>query len=388
MLNSCFVNGKKKCFTDFYYIGTNGARMVKEVRFLNNNIMFAKAPENKGAAEASQEESKILPNTISTRINQKYDRTLSSFTEYPVKGLKGDVNSDFYEFLSMGIVPYLAGSAMFMALFNFTKHLLPKSKFFASDIGKKMGLGVVMYGLFKTAANDLVTRPVALATGVDIELPYRNVYYPLPTKPGAQAEIFPQHQQRKVYDSREFFRKDLIANDPNYGVAYYDKIAKKLGLGDNLNDSVTETTPIIQSIISTTKTAKSLCSYAWAGVGVGLALQNCWTEFFHAVANRRRHIAKPDEGFFNRTGAKLSNLGHNAVDVSKSFIKTFGKACKSLWLGGKDTSGYMKHAGKAWLLFTSALTIGSIANVIYKAKHMGKLANKDLMDRNQESTVI
>jgi len=361
--------------------------MVKEVRFSDNCIAFGNKPDKK-AEPNTQEESKILPNTVATRINQKYDKTLSSFTEYPVKGLKGDVNSDFYEFLSMGIVPYLAGSAMFMALFNFTKHLAPKSKFFASDLGKKMALGVVMYGIGKTLANDIITRPVALATGVDIELPYRNVYYPLPTKPGAAAEIFPQHQQRKVYDSREFFRKDLIAKDPNYGVAYYDKIAKKLGLGENLNDSVTETTPIIQSIISTTKTAKSLCSYAWAGVGVGLALQTCWTDFFSAISNRRKHISLPNEGLFNRMGSKLSNLAHNTVDVSKAFVKTFGKACSTMWTGNPNTKGYMKHAGKTWLLFTSALTIGSIANVIYRAKHMGNLANKDLMDRNQESTVI
>ena len=172
----------------------------------------------------------ILPNTRHTRVKQGFQKTSSAFLDYPVKGLKGDINSNFYEFLTMGIVPYLAGSAMFMALFNFTKHLTPKSKLFASDIGKKMGLGVVLYGLGKTLANDLVTRPVAIATGVDIELPYRNVYYPLPTKPGAEAEIFPQHHQRKVYDSKEFFRKDLIANDPKYGVAYYDKIAQKLGL--------------------------------------------------------------------------------------------------------------------------------------------------------------
>ena len=48
----------------------------------------------------------------------------------------------------------------------------------------------------------------------------------------------------------------------------------------------------------------------------------------------------------------------------------------------------MKHAGKAWMLLTAALTIGSTANVIYKARHMGKLANKDIIDDNKESTVI
>ena len=358
--------------------------MIKEVRLPDNQMTFAKLPKKEQEAESI-----ILPNTIGTRVNQKYDKTMSAIIEYPVKGLKGDVNSDFYEFLSMGMIPYLVGSAMFIRLFNLVnKHLLPHSKFFASNKGKKMGLGVVLYGLGKTLSPDLVTRPVNWATGVDIELPYRNVYYPLPTKPGAEAEIFPQHQQRKVYDSREFFRKDLLAKDPRYGVAYYDNIAKKIGLGENLNDSVTETTPIIQSIISTTKTAKILTSYAWAALGVGIALQSCWSDFFDAISKRAKYVKNPQDTLLKRAVAKMSNLTKNTVNIGASFCKTFVKAFGSLWKGNPGTKGYMKHAGKAWTLITAALTIGSTANVIHRAKSMGKRANKDLIDNNQESTVI
>ena len=46
-------------------------------------------------------ESEILPNTLNTRIVQKIDKIESAITEYPVKGLRGDVNSDFYEFLAL-----------------------------------------------------------------------------------------------------------------------------------------------------------------------------------------------------------------------------------------------------------------------------------------------
>ena len=172
------------------------------------------------------------------------------------------------------------------------------------------------------------------------------------------------------------------------GIQYYDKIAKKIGLGEDLNDSVTETTPIIQSIISTTKTAKSLSSYAWAGIGVGMATQNCWGDFFDAIKNRKRHIAKPNEGLMNKMGSRLKNAGVNFVDISKTFGKSFVKSIKTLWTGEAGTKGFMKHAGKAWILATLALTVGSVTNVIYRARHMGKLANKDLMDKNQESTVI
>ena len=357
--------------------------MIKAVTSTNSSVKFAAKPEK--AQEEKDKESRILPNTLKTRMMQKYQKTSNAFLEYPIKGLRGDVNSDFYEFLSMGIIPYLAGSAMFMGLFNLvTKHLDAKSAKMAIN-GKKMGLGVILYGLFKTLSPDLVTRPVAAATGVDIELPIEHVYYPLPKEPGESANIMPQIQQRKVYDSREFFRKDLIANDPNYGQKYYDNIAKKIGLGENLNDSVTETTPIIQSIVSTTKTAKSLSSYAWAGVGIGIAAQDSWIDFFDAISNRKRHIAKPNEGFFNKMGQRMKNAGENFVDISKTFGKSFSKACKTLWNGN---GAEFKHAGKTWILFTAALTALTTANVIYKAKHMGKLANKDLIDKEKESTVI
>ena len=84
----------------------------------------------------------------------------------------------------------------------------------------------------------------------------------------------------------------------------------------------------------------------------------------------------------------MKNAGENFVNISKTFGKSFAQACKTLWTGEAGKSGFMKHAGKAWLLFTAALTIGSTANVIHKAKHMGKLANKDIMDKSKESTVI
>ena len=357
--------------------------MIRPIKLAENNLRFGAKPEKKESGEA---EARILPNTLKTRVEQKFQKTSNAILQYPVKGLRGDVNSDFYEFLSMGIVPYLVGSGMFMGLFNMLKDLNPKSQKIASLNGNKMALGVVLYGLMKTLSNDLVTRPVYWGTGIDIELPIEHVYYPLPKEAGEAANIIPQIQQRKVYDSREFFRKDLIQKD--YGIDYYNKIAKKIGLGEHLNDSVTETTPIIQSVVSTTKTAKSLSSYAWAGVGVGLAVQNSWSNFFDAIANRKRHVAKPNEGLATKFGSRMKNAGENFVNISKTFGKSFAQACKTLWTGEAGKSGFMKHAGKAWLLFTAALTIGSTANVIHKAKHMGKLANKDIMDKSKESTVI
>ena len=70
--------------------------MIRPVRLSDNNVDF-KAKQKKEI----DEESKILPNTLQTRVRQKFHKTSNAFLEYPIKGLKGDVNSDFYEFLSI-----------------------------------------------------------------------------------------------------------------------------------------------------------------------------------------------------------------------------------------------------------------------------------------------
>ena len=99
-------------------------------------------------------------------------------------------------------------------------------------------------------------------------------------------------------------------------------------------------------------------------------------------------LCKRAGGIFSKIGGKTKTFFKNTYELTKTFGKTFISACKTYWNGEAGTSGFMKHAGKAWLLLTAALTIASTANVIYRAKQMGKLVNKNLIDKNQESTVI
>ena len=77
---------------------------------------------------------------MSTRLQQGFQKTSSAFIDYPIKGLKGDINSDFYEFLTMGIVPTLR-VAQCLCLFltvsiNIWMQILKKA---ASKFGKKNG---------------------------------------------------------------------------------------------------------------------------------------------------------------------------------------------------------------------------------------------------------
>ena len=355
--------------------------MIKAIDLAHQSTSFRSEQPDKD--KKADDITRILPNTPKTRIKQEFQKTSSAFLDYPVKGFRGDINSDFYEFLTMGAVPYIAGSAMFMLVFNCVNKFLDESALkSAAKVGNKMALGVVFYGLMKTLSKHLVTQPVKAATGVDTEMPYENIVYPLPKEAGPQANIEVQHQQRKIFDSKEFYRKDLLHRD------YYDKVAKKLGLGENLNDSVSEVSPIIQSIVSTTNTAKSLASYSWAGLGVALAVQEPWTKFFDSISKRNHYQVKTNEGFVSKMLGKVRTFWGNVGDISKTFVKTFGESCKTLWKGNPAHEGFMKHSGKAYIGFTALLTAFLTANTIIKAKTMAKNNNIETIDKTKESTVI
>ena len=357
--------------------------MIKPINLAQENLKFCskKSKKDKNVHEGTH----LVPNTLTTRLEQGTQKTMSAFIDYPVKGLKGDINTNFYEFLTMGIVPYIAGSAMFMVVFNalnLGKHLGARDAKQAGKLGKKMALGVVLYGVLKNLSKHLVTTPIKAVTGVDTEMPYQNLVYNLPKGAGKDAQIDVQWQQRKVYDSKEFFRKDLLDRE------YFDKVAKKLGLGENLNDSITEATPIIQNIVATSNTAKSLSSYSWAAVGVGLAMQDAWLDFFEAHANRKHFVPNKNTGVFSKLAGKTKVFAENTWNLTKEFSKSTVKACKQLWNGNSAHSGFKKHSGKALVGFAAILTTLLTANTIIKAKNMAKNNNLKTIDKNKESTVI
>ena len=332
-----------------------------------------------------KDETHIVPSNIPNRAEHATQKIMSGFIDYPIKGLKGDVNSNFYEFLTMGIIPYVAGSAMFMFVFNalnLGKHLGAKDARAASNMGKKMALAVVMYGALKNLSKNLVTYPVKSMTGVDTELPYQNKVYNLPKGAGENAEMDIRWQQRKVFDSKEFFRKDLLDRK------YYDKVARKLGLGEDLNDSISETTPIIQNIVATSNTAKTLSSYCWAAVGVGLAMQDSWLDFFDSISNRAKYVSKDSESFITKFGGKIKNFGKNSWDITKQFIKSTLNSFKELWIGNPARTGIRKHFGKGLIGIASLATVVLTANTVKKAKGMAKNNNVNTIDDTKESTVI
>lgn len=372
-----------------------GVKMILPVQNYSNNILFAAKRDNKeknenlqvpekeeylfvtcdghriSKSELKKKQAIPVDNNIRNRLYITWDKLSNALTMYPARGLKGSKNSNFYEFLTMGMFPYLTGSAMLMAVFNSANKLFAGHKDCASatKFGNKMALGVLFYGLAKNFSKSFVTTPVKWFTGVDTEQPYVKLCYKLPEAPN-DADI-PSFEFHKVYESLEFPYWNL-----NYGDAakcepmncYYDKVAKKLGLGNNLKDSDQDAKPRIKEIAVKTNLAKTISSYLWAAVGVGVALQKPWEDYFKVATLK---FWKPKQF--------LESLG----TFCDSFADSFGDFLK----GPAEAKGFNKYSGKGLIGLAAATTFIGIVNVLTSSHKPSKLDSADIIEKDRKYVV-
>lgn len=325
---------------------------------LDNKISFCASDQQDKKLGFSHDT--LLKNNFMTRSRIGFDKFTNALTIYPTKGITGNKNSNFYEFLTMGTIPYIAGSAMLMGVFNLAnKHFSHFDKKKADVIGKKMALGVLFYGFAKNLSKSFVTTPVKHLTGVDTELPYAKVNYELPDSVDDTDVVSIEYH--KVYESIEFPRWDLLYGDDKKGEArnqYYDKIAKKLGVGEDLNDSDQEVKPLIREIVVKTNMAKTISSYLWAATAVGVAMQQPW------------------EGFMD--GASLKFWKKGVLDrTCTSFVKAAKESAKLFYNG--EGKGLKKHGGKVMLGLAALSTVAGVLNAANITKKPAKLGASDVI---------
>ena len=247
---------------------------------------------------------------ISTTLEIQTDKLKNAFTKYPIKGLKGSKNANFYEFLTMGTVPYLVGSATMIGVFNFaSKYFDTPSAVNALKNGKKFGIGVALYGIAKTLSKKLIETPVKWKHGIDVNMPYKKVVHELPEE--SNKDNLVTHEYHKVFESVDFPRWDLLYGNEYFGEdrnAYFDKVAKKMGMEEgSLDHSDQKMKSKIKEKVVQTKLFSTLASYLWAGTAVGIAMQKPWEGL------------KFGKGFVKDFGSKF-------VQSCKQFVKNDSKA--------------------------------------------------------------
>lgn len=348
--------------------------MILPINSAKNNIYFSAGnqknmPENKPKEDVKKlpySEDTLLKNNFLTRTRIGFDKFTNALTLYPAKGLKGSRNSNFYEFLTMGSVPYIAGSLTLMSVFTSHGKYDVFSKTKAGPIGRKVALGVLFYGLAKQISKSFITTPVKALTGVDVNVPYAKVVYEHPEY--VEDSDITSIEYHKAYESIDFPRWDLFYNENNGKPRneYYDKIAKKLGLGSDLKDSDQETKPLIKEIITKTKTAVNLSSYLWAAAGVVLAAQDPWEDFFNVMS-----LKFWDKKKFVKSASTFKD---SLIDSAKALYNGQGK-------------GLQKQAGKILLGAAAASTILGIVNVMNISGKPAKTSAGDIIDKQEKYVV-
>lgn len=338
--------------------------------FNGKNLTFKSGKKDENSGDYTKDT--LLDNNLLTRARIGSDKLIKAFTVYPARGITGSKNSNFYEFLTMGTVPYIIGSVTLMSIFNSAaKHFPHFDKTKAYKLGNKMALGVVLYGLFKGLSQSFTTIPVKMATGIDTELPYAKVNYLLQEDPDKYNDLT-SIEYHKVGESVDFPRWDQLYGDPSKGEPLnyrYDKIAKKIGLGENLNDSDQEVKPIYKEVLVKSKLAKSFSSYMWAATGVALAFQQPWDKYFRVATMK----------FWK---------GKDFVHSMKVFGSSFIDSVKALYNGSPESfSKFERHSGKALIGTTLLVTVLGVLNTIHITKKPPKTTAENIMDRNKESVV-
>lgn len=312
-----------------------------------------------------------LDNTLSIRSRIAMDKFIKAFTVYPARGIKGNINSDFYEFLTMGTVPYVIGSLTLMGVFNGVRkafNVAQNAK--AAKLGNRMALGVLFYGAFKNLSKNLITYPVKWKTGIDTRIPYLKVYHELPEN--AQDTDLESYEYHRVGESVEFTRWDMLYGKPQDKKVLnekFDKIAKRNGMGENLTDSDQSVKPMYKEVLVKSTLTKRIASYLWAATGVLMALQKPWEEFFKAAT---LNVFKPKE----------------FLHTIELFGRDFVKSAKSLYKGDAEAVVNLgKYSGKALIGTTVAVTVLGLLNTFNIKNKPSKIKESDVINNNKESVV-
>lgn len=330
-------------------------------------------------------EDRILSSSPFVRAGLETDKYVNAWTTYSLKGFMGSKNSNFYEFLAMGMIPYTIGSIMLIAMSNVVSHTLkPSDRFNASKFGLKAGLGVIFYGLAKHFSKKFVESPVKWATGIDVNLPYIKYSHELPTLKNNDPVRAEGHY---AFESIEFPRTDLL---PNYkggkekANERFDKIARKIGYSEELPDSDQIVKPKIREVSTKTKTVTYLTQYLWAALGVAYAFQKPWEKLIEngysgnwlgdswkeTMQNFKKHFKIPRESYVDQVFFAMRD------------------SAKELYNGSVIPNKYEKFSGRALVWGTLLSTIIGTGWIIASSKKPNnQVAAKYKIDREKEYVV-
>ena len=277
-------------------------------------------------------------------------------TYFP-KGFSGSKNSSFYEYLSLGMVPYVIGSAMLIALYSAAnKNFNLKDRTIASGIAKQVGAGVILYGIGNWLSKKIAHMGIHASTGINLDWKLLDKVNEFPEVGQEKGQIRTKYPG--VFDSADFPRKDKTAlwGELEHGniYAYEDMILKKAGYKDKQNAPNQTAWPLIRQVKVRTTALENISKYIVAATGVALGSQEAF--------------------------AKIK------LKQPKSILTALKDGFKELWKG-TERNAITKHYGKALLIGSAAATLLTwlIPTIGFKSKPQ---TMKSKVDTKREYEVV
>jgi len=288
--------------------------------------------------------SRMLPNDTITKLKVELKKA-AKLPEYAYRGLKGDPNANFYEYLSLGNIPYFIGGPVLAAVFAFGKTTNnPQAAASALKRAKQIAVGVGLYYLGAELAKKVIDIPVKFFRGVDLNHPYENV---VDCRATSTTGYSPKKiEYHKVPESVDFTRFDLMSGDEtkDNGKAVneqFDKLANKFGIDKNVQDTDATLKGSIKKLIISSTAFKYMLAAPFVALGVALAAQDAWGNIGKNLGKNIKNI------FSTKSDLLVKQRASIAGEIIKGNLLTpMKESFKALWNNNK--------LGKA-IILTSAI---------------------------------
>lgn len=274
--------------------------------------------------------------SIAQDKNRAKFNTAKNIPSYVARGLKGDPNFNFYEFMQITKIPYFLGGPGLVVTILAGKNLLDMRANKAAKFNAKgMALGCALYYIMTAIAKKCVDIPVRVARGVDLNQTYTNVVISKAENSAGQGRQKLEHHN--IYESSKFVRWDLLYNKdgktPREINSNYNKISKKMGMSDSINDSDSAVKPLIMKLIKESRAWKYIISVFAVMLGVGLGnQQSLKEEFCTGLFNDiKQNIVKFPKNI------KLPKFKNITGAISTKVYKPLKSSVISLWKGSENT---------------------------------------------------
>lgn len=293
------------------------------VSFKGNEPTEDKKQNNEKAQEVPNLQDKALSSSPLSKLKTTA-LTTAKLPEYAYRGLKGDQNANFYEFLQLGNIPYLVGGGVLYKCFDWG------GKGAAKNANLKLAGVLLYYGMIK-ASQMAIDTPVKMFRGIDLNQPYRHMSdLKVIDKKGTSPKRTEYH---KLYESVDFTRWDLLYDRNGKKVnSKYDKLAHKMNANEEMNDSDSSLKPRIRSLIIQAKAYKTLLIAPFVTIAIGMASQKPWENLTTSSIKEGYQKAFSNKGILNK--AKYAGL-----TTYQHFVKPIPDSFKAYWGSNKTAQG-------------------------------------------------